>query len=170
MAKVLFPAYFPIEDGCDAYPNNFVGFTLNQAMTAYWKVRTWSVLFTTGNSGASGSLSVSVPGFGRVATNETDLVCGPGCGGALGTSGEAVDAEFYVGSSGIYFFTGFREFESLAYESPQTIRGNFPVIFNGISDTPLILSNALIVPNPSQYGGSISLTISATSYWPYNDL
>jgi hypothetical protein len=149
-----------------------VGFSLNQAMTAYWKVRTWSILFTSGNSGASGSFSVSSPaiGVGRPVASETDLVCGPGCGGALGTSGEATDAEFYVGSIGIYFFIAFREFESLLYESPQTTPGNFPVTFNGISDTPLTLSNALIVPNPSYYDPPISLTISATSYWPYNDL
>jgi hypothetical protein len=170
MAKVLFPAYFPVEDGCSTYPDNFVGFSLNQAMTAYWKVRTWSILFTSGNSGASGSLSVSSPELGRVATNETDLVCGPGCGGAVGTSGEAEDADFFVGSIGIYFFINFREFEPILYESNQTIPGNFPVTFNGISDTPLTLSNALLVPNPSQYEPPISLTISATSYWLYNDL
>ena len=82
MQKVLYPGYFPIftypgqEDFCNFYPDYWRDFTLEQAMAAYWKVKSWNFSFSNYFfddpflSGGSASVQLNVD-----ADKMSDLVC-----------------------------------------------------------------------------------------------
>jgi len=168
MAKVLFPAYFPFDT---AYPScnnltNWMGLTLEQAMAAYWKVRTWSISINAADAGgASGSLNVSSPSSGVPAIIETDLVCvSANRSTNLSVSGDATDGDFFIGYGGFGFTLSFREFPGLVLQTP--VINGFPVYINGISDSPVIIYGS---GDDGSFGGEVSATISATSYWTYEE-
>ena len=74
MAKVLFLGHFPFDTNpCYDLLGGWHGLTLEQAMTAYWKVKSWSISINAADGGgAGGSLNVSSPNIGIPALIETD--------------------------------------------------------------------------------------------------
>jgi len=166
MAKVLFLGHFPFDTNpCYDLSGGWYGLTLEQAMTAYWKVKSWSIsIDAKDGGGASGNLNVSSPSRGVPAIIETDLVCvsRPVRGTDLSVAGDAQDGDFYIGESGFGFSLNFREFPSLRLRTP--VIDGFPVYINGISDSPVIIYGS---GDDGSFGGGVSATISATSYWTY---
>jgi len=167
MAKVLFLGHFPFDTNpCYDLSGGWYGLTLEQAMTAYWKVKSWSIsIDAKDGGGASGNLDVSSPTYGNPAIIETDLVCvsRPFRGIDLSVAGDAEDGDFYIGESGFGFSLDFREFPGLVLQTP--VINGFPVYINGISDSQLIIYGS---GDDGSFGGGVSATISATSYWPYD--
>jgi hypothetical protein len=166
MAKVLFLGHFPFDTNpCYDLSGGWMGLTLEQAMTAYWKVKSWSIsIDAKDGGGASGNLDVSSPIYGDPAKIETDLVCvsRPARGIDLSVAGDATDGDFYIYESGFGFSLNFREFPGLSFRTP--VINGFPVYINGISDSQVIIYGS---GDDGSFGGGVSATISATSYWPY---
>jgi hypothetical protein len=167
MAKVLFLGHFPFDTNpCYDLSGEWRGLTLEQAMTAYWKVKSWSISINAKDGGgASGNLDVSSPTYGVPAEIETDLVCvsRPARSIELSVAGDATHGDFYIYESGFGFSLNFREFPSLYIATP--VIDGFPVYINGISDSQVIIYGS---GDDGTFGAGVSATISATSYWPYD--
>lgn len=105
MQKVLHPGYFPYfqfnENICyNPYPNSWNNFTLEQAMAAYWKVKSWnfSIFGLIGlDGGGSGSTQVIVN-----ADKMSDLVCPTASYGYTpGGSGNVLSVYGFINMFGI---------------------------------------------------------------------
>lgn len=167
MAKVLFPAYFPVNPNFGYSCNDLTGWgglNLTQAMTAYWKVKSWGIAINAGLGGnLGGTLNVSSPSFGSPALIETDLVCPTSRGTNFPAQGEVTDGSFFVDSSGWSLNVNFREFGSMIFPGEGTSPASFSVTIIGLQDEPVYLFGDC----GTDLGGGVSATISATSFWPY---
>jgi len=86
MGKVLFPGYFPLSENasCDS-TDGWGGLSLEMAMAAYWRVKSWQVSFgftypdeDLANKTVNQTFSVTSPDFGIPITAEEQLVCDNG--------------------------------------------------------------------------------------------
>jgi hypothetical protein len=100
MQKVLHPSYFPYfqigDNYCnEQYPLYWKAFTLEQAMAAYWKVKSWSFSISGYSNGGSGSVQVNVN-----ADKMSDLVCPTQSSGSGSGSDEVFNITASVSSFG----------------------------------------------------------------------
>ena len=151
MPKVLHPAYFPVT-ACDAYPAAWENFTLEQAMAAYWKVKSWSFSLSNYSGGGGGSFNVFVD-----VDKISDLVCptfstGFGFGGdeVFGMSGS-------VSPFGISMSVEF--FDDLSFDYSSA--GNPPGGFN--QPVTIIIGDQTITTNGENNNDSMSATITITA-------
>ena len=153
MQKVLHPAYFPTSY-CDAYPLRWTGFTLEQAMAAYWKVKSWNFSFSNYSgevSGGGGSFNVNVN-----ADKMSDLVCGTFSQGSGFGTGEVFDMYGSVDAGGITMDVECFDDIHFSYYSglPQ-----------GSQMVEIIIGEQTIISYGSLSANSATVRITATSFF-----
>ena len=155
MQKVLHPAYFPVT-ACGVYPTSWQDFTLEQAMAAYWKVKSWNFSLSnySGFSGGAGSFNVIVD-----VDEMSDLVCSTSSNGFGTGSGEVFDLFGFVSPSGI--FMGVECFDDIFFYY-SSIVGDFP----GSQLVTITIGDETITTSGSFSAGfSADITITATSFF-----
>jgi hypothetical protein len=187
MGKVLFPAYFPLieNEPCDSI-EGWGGLSLEMAMAAYWKVKSWQVSFgftypdeDLANKTVSQTFSVTSPDYGVAITAEEQLVCDnglktwdfdipeppPGIVSAL------TNAYFSMTSYSWEFYSDYTEFGELIF--PYTTSETPPSYILPITITIGNLTTTLQAAGFGGGGGSNpgsgSGSITAIEFWPYSD-
>jgi hypothetical protein len=151
MQKVLHPGYFPV-NACDAHPLYWRNFTLEQAMAAYWKVKSWTFSFSNYSSGGSGSVQVNVN-----ADKMSDLVCSTFSQG----SGTGSDEVFIVSGSVSPFGLSMEAncFDDINFTYFSTLSlGSQPV-------TIIIGDETISTTGELPFGFSATVVITATSFF-----
>ena len=187
MGKVLFPGYFPLTENapCDSI-EGWGGLSLEMAMAAYWRVKTWQVSFgftypdqDISTKTVNQTFSVTSPDFGIAVTAEEQLVCDNGArvwefdipepppNIPAGLS----DANFGISSYSWDFFSEYSEFGELYF--PFTTSDAPPSYILPITIT---IGNLTTVLQAAGFGGggasdpdSGSGSITAVEFWPYSD-
>lgn len=187
MGKVLFPGYFPLTENapCDSI-EGWGGLSLEMAMAAYWKVKTWQVSFGftypdegLANKTVTQTFSVTSPDFGIPVTAEEQLVCdnglrtwefdipepSPPIVSALS------NASFSISSYSWSFYSEYFEFGELFF--PFTTSETPPDYILPITITIGNLTTTLEAAGFGGGGGSSpgsgSGSITAVELWPYSD-
>ena len=154
MQKVLHPAYFPVT-ACGVYPTYWKDFTLEQAMAAYWKVKSWNFSLSNYSSGTGGSGSFSVVvGVDKMS----DLVCSTYSVGSGFGSGEVFGMSGNVSPFGI--FMGVECFDDLFFYY-SSIVGEFL----GSQPVTITIGAETITTSGIFSGASADITITATSFF-----
>ena len=151
MQKVLHPAYFPVT-ACDVYPTSWKDFTLEQAMAAYWKVKSWNFSFSNYSGGGSGSVQVNVN-----ADKMSDLVCSTLSQGSAAGSGEVFIVSGSVSPFGLSMEANCFDDINFAYFSPLTL-GSQPI-------TIIIGDETISTTGELPVGVSATVIITATSFF-----
>jgi len=151
MQKVLHPAYFPVT-ACDVYPLRWQNFTLEQAMAAYWKVKSWNFSFSNYSGGGSGSFSVVV-GVDKMS----DLVCPTFSSGSGTGSDEVFTLSGNVSASGMQMEVNCFDDINFFYDSGFSSGSQLVTIT--IGDQTIITSGTLLS------GVSATVVITATSFF-----
>ena len=187
MGKVLFPGYFPLTENapCDSI-EGWGGLSLEMAMAAYWKVKTWQVSFgftypdqDISTKTVDQTFSVTSPDFGIAVTAEEQLVCDNGARVwefdipepppeiPAGLS----NANFGISSYSWDFYSEYSEEGELFF--PFTTSGATP---NYILPITITIGNLSTVLQAAGFGGgggsnpdSGSGSITAVEFWPYSD-
>jgi len=185
MGKVLFPAYFPLTTNCDSI-EGWGGLSLEMAMAAYWKVKSWQVSFEftypdepfVSNKKLTQTFSVTSPHGGIPVTAEEQLVCDLGGRGWDFDIPEAPpdytnafsNANFFMYSDHWGFGSNFTEFGELFF--PYTT-SEFPIDY--ILPITITIGNLTTVleaaggDDGSGQAGEGKGSITAVEFWPYSD-
>lgn len=187
MGKVLFPGYFPFTGNvpCDSI-EGWGGLSLEMAMAAYWRVKSWRVSFgftypdepNVINKTLTQTFSVTSPDFGIAVTAEEQLVCDRGSRGWEFYIPEAPpdytnafsNASFSMYSDAWGFNSDFTEFGELFF--PYTTSETPPDYILPITITIGNLTTVLQAAGSddgSGIAGSGSGSITAVEFWPYSD-
>ena len=149
------------------------GLSLERAMEAYWKVKSWAIQAQidyqySPSAAISGTADVSSPNSGIFVTTERDLVCYSNrTFTSFSTSNGASNPLFSIGGTGWGL-----EFEFLESGQFYWPGGTYGVT---IPITVTIGSFSTVINGTATQGGGYdtvtggSGSITATSFWPYND-
>lgn len=185
MGKVLFPGYFPFSpegEYCNLI-TGWYGLSLEMAMAAYWKVKSWQVSLQLAypdepaivNKTITQTFSVTSPDFGNAVNTEEQLVCG-GVRSWDFTIPEAPpdftnafsNAGFTVRDSGWDLNTDYTEFGELRFLDPsETAELILPITITigGLTTELRVGGRNDLSTNPGSGSGSIT----AVELWPYSD-
>jgi len=188
MGKVLFPGYFPLieNEPCDSI-EGWGGLSLEMAMAAYWKVKSWQVSFGFVYPGSTNlvtktvnqTFSVTSPDYGVAITAEEQLVCDNG----LKTwdfdipepppdfFNALTNASFSITSYSWEFFSDYTEFGELIfpYTTSETPPDYILPITITIGNLTTTLQAAGFGGGGGNNPGSGSGSITAVEFWPYSD-
>jgi len=203
MGKILYPNYFAncIATGTPEHSEDYLAFNLREAMSMFWKVKSWNAIIT-------GSLSYTIGGGGGTETisflgeshnfpspvgTEEELSCYVGGFNyeyvALAqrsnnfftdiiSTGNFFSYNFHsaLQSGGRYYIPvriGNTQFWFSEYAAPEPNAsyipvGGYTISFAGGGASGDVYENS----DPASGGypdlqGSVSINISASSYWPY---
>ena len=151
MQKVLHPGYFPVT-ACDVYPTSWQDFTLEQAMAAYWKVKSWNFSLSDYSGGGAGSFNVIVD-----VDEMSDLVCSKFSSGSGTGSDEVFTLSGNVSASGIQMEVNC--FDDINFFYDSGLSGGSQLVTITIGNQIIITSGTF----PS--GVSATVAITATSFF-----
>jgi hypothetical protein len=188
MGKVLFPGYFPLMENAPCCSiEGWGGLSLEMAMAAYWKVKTWQVSFgfvypsstNLVTKTVNQTFSVTSPDYGIAVNREEQLVCDNGVRTWEFTIPEPppdffnalTNATFSITSCSWDFFSDYTELGELFFPfttgqgSPDFI---LPITIT-IGDSTTVLYAGGFGTGEGEDPGSGSGSITAVEFWPYLD-